>query len=107
MADKAKENPKSFYKYIKGKRVTRERVGPLKDQQGHLCEDPQEMGEILNEYFSSVFIVEKSMDVRELGEINSDVLRCVHITEEVVLEVLKCIKVDKSPGPDEVYPRTF
>ena len=33
MADKAKENPKSFYKYIKGKRGTRERVGPLKDQQ--------------------------------------------------------------------------
>ena len=39
------------------------------------------MGEILNEYFSSVFTVEKGMDVRELGEINSDVLRSVHITE--------------------------
>ena len=32
LADKAKENPKIFYKYIKGKRVTRERIGPLKDQ---------------------------------------------------------------------------
>ena len=30
MIDKAKENPKSFYKYIKGKRVTRERIGPLR-----------------------------------------------------------------------------
>ena len=48
MADMAKENPKSFYKYIKGKRVIRERVGPLKDQQDHLCAEPQEMGEILN-----------------------------------------------------------
>ena len=63
------------------------------------------MGEILNEYFSSVF--EKSMDVRELGEINSDVLRSVHITEKEVLEVLRRIKVDKSPGPDDVYPRTL
>ena len=107
LADKAKENRKSFYKYIKGKRVTMERVGPLKDQQGHLCADPQEMGEILNEYFSSVFTVEKGMDVRELGEINSDVLRSVHITEKEVLEVLKRIKVDKSAGPDEVYPRTM
>ena len=51
MADKAKENPKRFYKYIKGKRVTKDRVD-LEDQQGHLCADPQEMGEILNEYFS-------------------------------------------------------
>ena len=49
--------------------------------------------------------IEKGMDVGELGEINSVVLRSVHITEEEVLEVLKCIKVDKSPGPDEVYPR--
>ena len=56
------------------------------------------MGDILNEYFSSVFTVEKSMDVRELGEINSDVLSSVHITEKEVLEVLKRIKVDKSPG---------
>ena len=63
------------------------------------------MGEILNEYLSSIFTVEKSMDVRELGD--SDALRSVHITEKEVLEVLKRIKVDKSPGPDEVYPRTL
>ena len=49
------------------------------------------MGEILNEHFSSVFTVEKSMDVRELGEINSDVLRGVHITRKEELEVLKRI----------------
>jgi len=30
LVDKVKENPKRFYKYIKGKRVTRERIGPLK-----------------------------------------------------------------------------
>ena len=107
MADKAKENPKSFYKYRKSKRVTRDRVGPLKDQQGHLCADPQKVGEILNVYFSSVFTVEKGMEVRELGEIKSDVLRNVHITEKEVLEVLKRIKVHKPPGPDEVYPRTL
>ena len=62
---------------------------------------------IQNEYFSSVFTVEKSMDVRELGKINNDILRSVHIPEKEVLEVLKCIKVDKSPGPDELYPRTL
>jgi len=87
LADKAKENPKCFCKYIKGKRVTRERVEPLKDQQGHLCAHPQEMGEIRNEYFSSAFTVEKSKNVGELGEINSDALRSVHITENGVLEV--------------------
>ena len=68
---------------------------------------PQEMGEILNEYFSTVFTVEKSMDVRELGEINNDVLRSVHITEMEVLGILKRIKIDKPPGPNEVYPMTL
>ena len=48
-------------------------------------------GEILNEYFSSVFTVEKSMDIRELGEINGDVLRSAHVTEREVLEILKRI----------------
>jgi len=31
MAGKSRENPKIFCKYIDGKRITRERVGPIKD----------------------------------------------------------------------------
>eukprot|EP00061_Rhincodon_typus_P009309 g32719.t1 len=69
--------------------------------------EQQEMGEILNEYFASVFTVEKDIETRELAEINSDILKNVHITEQEVLGVLKHIKVDKSPGPDQVYPRTL
>eukprot|EP00061_Rhincodon_typus_P008815 g31760.t1 len=64
------------------------------------------MGEILNDYFASVFKVEKDMEDREHGEINSDILKNVHITKEE-LDVLKCIKVDKSLGSDQVYPRTL
>eukprot|EP00061_Rhincodon_typus_P015259 g42835.t1 len=63
------------------------------------------MGKILNEYFAPVITVEKDMETRELGEINSDILKSVHITEEKVLDILKRIKVDKSLGPDQAYPR--
>ena len=31
LAEKAKENPKSFYKYLKGRRATSGRIWPLKD----------------------------------------------------------------------------
>eukprot|EP00061_Rhincodon_typus_P004053 g21634.t1 len=65
------------------------------------------MGEILNEYFLSVCTIQKGRDAREPGDINSDALKRFRITEEEVLEVLKPIKVDKSLGPDEVYPRTL
>eukprot|EP00061_Rhincodon_typus_P010939 g35589.t1 len=43
-------------------------MGPLKDQDGHICVELREMGEVLNEYFSSVFTVEKDMKTWELGE---------------------------------------
>eukprot|EP00061_Rhincodon_typus_P002530 g17814.t1 len=65
------------------------------------------MVEILNKYFASVFTVEKDMEARKLGEINSDLLKNVHVTEEEVLDVLKHIKLGKSQGPDQVYPRTL
>eukprot|EP00061_Rhincodon_typus_P002059 g16509.t1 len=65
------------------------------------------MGEVLKEYFSSVFTVEKDMKTWELGEISGTVLGTVHNTVEVVLEVLECMKVDKPPGPDQTYPRTL
>eukprot|EP00061_Rhincodon_typus_P010690 g35178.t1 len=61
------------------------------------------MDEVLNEYFS-VFTVEKDKKIWEHEEINSDILGTVHITVE---EVSECMKVDKPPGPDQIYPRTL
>jgi len=49
-ANRIKENSKAFYTYVKSKRVARERIGPLKG--GNPCMEPEEMGEILNEYFA-------------------------------------------------------
>eukprot|EP00061_Rhincodon_typus_P016807 g45209.t1 len=60
------------------------------------------MGEVLNEYFSSVFTVEKEMKTEELGEVSGNILGTVRITFEEVLEVLECMEVDKSPGPDQL-----
>ena len=47
--------------YVKSKRVARERVGPLNDSGGNLCMEPEEMDEILNEYFASVFTKERDL----------------------------------------------
>eukprot|EP00061_Rhincodon_typus_P005546 g25182.t1 len=48
LAEKIRMNPKRFVNYIKGKRITRERVGPLKDQSGHVSVEQQEIGGIVN-----------------------------------------------------------
>eukprot|EP00061_Rhincodon_typus_P018153 g47207.t1 len=69
--------------------------------------DLQELGDVRNKYFSSAFTVEKDMKTWEFGEVTGDILGTVHIKGEEVLEVLECIKVDKSPGPDQINPRTM
>eukprot|EP00061_Rhincodon_typus_P007112 g28456.t1 len=80
---------KRFFENIKEKRINGERIGSLKDKSGHVCMEPQEMGEVINEYFSTAFIVEKDMKTWELGEVSGDNLRTVHITVEEVLDVLE------------------
>lgn len=78
-------------------------MGPLRNQRGQLCMEPQEMGKVLHEYFSSVITVEKGMRTREQGAVNGSVLKAVSITVQEVLEVMK---VDKSSVPDQIYLRT-
>ena len=55
LADRIKENPKAFYRYVKNRRLVRARLGPVTDSRGKLCVEPEEIGEALNQYFSSVF----------------------------------------------------
>eukprot|EP00061_Rhincodon_typus_P012051 g37518.t1 len=63
------------------------------------------MSEVFNEYFASVFTKEKDMIDGESREGYVDILGHVNIKEEVVFDVSKSIKVDKSPGPDGIYLR--
>eukprot|EP00061_Rhincodon_typus_P003219 g19566.t1 len=104
-ANRVKEHPKAFYAYIRRRKVAREKVGPLKDKGGNLCGEPQEVGKILNKYFVLVFAVEKDMTDVDIRDECVNTLENVSILKEEVLGILNCIKVDKSPGPDGIYPR--
>eukprot|EP00061_Rhincodon_typus_P002714 g18280.t1 len=58
--------------------------------------EPEEMGEVLKEYFASVFVKEKYMDDGKIRE------GYIDIKKE---EVLKNIRVNKTLGPNGIYPR--
>ena len=92
LASRIKENPQDFYPDIKSKRVARDRVGSLKDRGGNLCVEPEEMGEVLNEYFASVFTKGNKLVDDESGKGCADSLGHIEIKKEV-LGVLKNIKV--------------
>ncbi|XP_067904856.1 uncharacterized protein [Heterodontus francisci] len=104
LAGRIKENPKAFYTYVRNKRMTRVRVGPIRDSGGNLCLESEEVGEVLNEYFASVFTSERDLVVCEDSVKQADMLEQVDVKEDV-LEILKDMRIDKSPGPDGIYPR--
>eukprot|EP00061_Rhincodon_typus_P014350 g41313.t1 len=73
-------------------------VGPRKDKGGNMCLEAEKVGEILNEYFASVFTQEKDMEGSEICMEHANMPGHFEIMKEVVLDLLNGIKVDKSQG---------
>ncbi|GCC34259.1 hypothetical protein chiPu_0012732 [Chiloscyllium punctatum] len=86
-------------------RMTRTRIGPIKDGSGRLCIELEEIGEVFNEYFSSVFTNERDRIVEEESMKRTGKLEEILVRKEDVLGILKNLRIDKSPGPDGIYPR--
>ncbi|KFW07543.1 hypothetical protein N327_05512, partial [Fulmarus glacialis] len=55
LARDIKGNKKSFYRYVRDKRKTREKVGPLRKEMGDLVTRDVEKAEVLNDFFTSIF----------------------------------------------------
>ena len=58
IANKAKSNPKAFYKYVRSKVKTRSAVADLERPDETMTETDVDKAEILNSYFMSVFTQE-------------------------------------------------
>ncbi len=90
---------------------TRERIGPLKTEAGGIIESGEEMSNLLNDYFLSV-LTKKNQDTIPAGEEvfqgeDNEKLRDIIITRQVVQKEIERLKKNKSPGPDEIYPRVL
>jgi hypothetical protein len=107
IADCAKENPKEFYRYVNERRIARDSVGPLIDDDGVLKTSPADMASVLNGFFCSVFTVEGpgyEQDTVYAGEVTLN--NIVFMREEVV-EQLEGLNIYKSIGPDGLHPRVL
>ena len=67
LAKDIKTNPKSVYAYVRSQSKVKDSVGPLKDSNGKLVSEKEEMCNFLNEYFGSVFTSENALN--ELPEV--------------------------------------
>ena len=94
---------------MKSKVGTKEKIGPLKDDNGNVLTDVESMGELLNRFFSSVFLreqgggninVEESKDDQaETGSGGGEGIS-VLITEMMVRDHLASLGENKAPGTD-------
>ncbi|KAK4823575.1 hypothetical protein QYF61_003579 [Mycteria americana] len=68
LARDVKGNKKSFYRYVSGKRKTRENVGPLRKEMGNLVTWDMEKAEVFNNFFASVFTSKHSSHTTQVAE---------------------------------------
>jgi len=79
-------------------------VGPLVDDNGLLISDDEKMGDLLNEFFASVFTVENKTQLPSVKQIfegyDSERLCNFTITPDVIRSKLLKLKMNKAPGVD-------
>ena len=93
LSENIKNDPKSFYAYVRSKSKAKPKVWPLSDENNSLVDDDVQMCNILNEYFRSVFTSARLEGLTELDDklkLNnvSTSLNDVRITEEIVYNKL-------------------
>ena len=105
IAKKSKLNPKIVYQYISQQSKPRDPVANLQKEDGSLTETDSEKAEVLNSFFSSVFVNEGDSPSPPFKSNNENVLNNVEVTVDEMTKKLKSLNVNKSPGPDGLHPR--
>ena len=105
LSEEVKQNVNAFWKYANSMRKTRTTIPDLKRKDGSLTKTDKEKAETLNQQFTSVFTKEDVDNIPEMEDKQLiDSLDSIMVTEDMVKQKLKELRVDKSPGPDKVHP---
>ena len=84
-----------------------EDISHLIDDQGNLTKNDKEKCEVLNEFFSSVFVNEGDGPVPTFTSNFKTELTTITINDENMQKALNNLNSSKSPGPDQVHPRVL
>ena len=109
LAKNLKSNSKAFWNYVNSKRKNKSKVSDLYDESGILQSDDTEKASILNQQYAKTFSQEVSGNNSDFAQfpLQTEPLAFIIIIENDVKELLLCLKIDKSPGPDKLHPRVL
>ena len=65
LSQKIKDDPKTYYAYLRSKTKTKETVGPLTDGEGKVITDNMLAATIMNDHFACVFTDENMQNMEE------------------------------------------
>ena len=108
VAQKSKNNPKTFWSYVRSKLKTKAGVGPflanVKDKTSSKFTDV-EKANILQDQFSSVFTHEPEGELLPFSTRTSASIFDILITKAMVHNEIIELSLNKSWGPDELHPQ--
>ena len=107
LAKNIKSDPKLFYKYVKQKTRSKHEIGVLKNSEGKATESDEEIVELLNNRFSSMFTQECLLNIPtpNTSTITQPMGFDIDTIETQQIEaLLNNINPEKSCGPDEIHP---
>jgi len=96
-------DPRAFYRVINSKRMDTTSIPPIKSNNKVLLTDIDK-AQCLNNYFGSVFTVEKDASIPISTSLYPD-MPDIQVTTPGVLKLLSQLDVRKSMGPDGISPR--
>jgi hypothetical protein len=99
------KNNKKFASYIKSKTKATTTIGPLKDNTGKITHDDQEMANILNGFFATVFARESQNNLPSKDRETEASLSNIEITTEMIRKKIDNLRKDSAPGPDNIHPQ--
>ena len=101
-----KSNPKIFWNMVNRKTKMKPGITDLETKECNKITDDKQKAEELNNFFVSVFTKENTQNVPILEERDFEsTLESVRISEQQMGFLLKKLKIDKSPGPDNIDNR--
>ncbi len=107
IAQESKTNPKAFYKYAKSKLKCKSQIPDINFADSTATSD-REKADVLNQFFSSVFIQEDLTSIPEPDTIfQGQKLLNIIINEDMVKKELDSLNPNKSPGVDKHHPRVL